>query len=248
MIALLSTAQALQPGVIHGIDKFKTGEASAELAKDVLCQPPHVPIGDFEQNAEDRITQWIAQGVRRETPLDLRDETQQPKLTSVLKRHAMSQGSVRRHGARKSCRIFHRKTLLPALKQLKTGRHVRGLILTHRGSRMLETVIVQSPLAFVLVAAESHKVTAAIEVIPGLRTHLVPMASASFGEISGQVFDAGDAGSAVALGHQGKDPEHHRTTGIRAYRRKGQEGAVCIRREETEVSFQVHPFIGEKVP
>ena len=38
---------------------------------------------------------------------------------------------------------------------------------------MLETVIVQSPLAFVLVAAESHKVTAAIEVIPGLRTHLV---------------------------------------------------------------------------
>src|SRR5947209_9434779 len=113
---------------------------------------------------------------------------------------------------------------------------------------MLETVIVQSPLAFVLVAAESHKVTAAIEVIPGLRIHMVPTASASFAEISGQVFDPGDAGYAVALGHQGKDPGHYRTTWIRPYRRKGQEGAVCIRREETEVSFQVHPFIGEKVP
>ena len=78
--------------------------------------------------------------------------------------------------------------------------------------------------------------------------HMVPMASASFVEISGQVFDAGDAGYAVALGHQGKDPGHHRTTWIRPYRRKRQEGAVCIRREETEVFFQVHPFIGEKVP
>src|SRR5207253_4869976 len=101
MIALLSMAETLQAGVIHGIDKFKTGEASAELAKDVLCQPPHVPIGYLEQNAEDRIAQRVTQGVRRETPLDLRDKTQQAKLTSVLKRHAMSQCRIRRHGARK---------------------------------------------------------------------------------------------------------------------------------------------------
>ena len=50
---------------------------------------------------------------------------------------------------------------------------------------MLETVIVQSPLAFVLVAVKSHKVTAAIEVIPGLRAHMVPTAPASFGTWAG---------------------------------------------------------------
>src|SRR5207244_13581818 len=100
MIALLSMAETLQAGVIHGIDKFITGEASAELAKDVLCQPPHVPIGDLEQNAEDRITQRITQSVRRETPLDLHDEAQQPQLSRIVKRHAMSQRSVPRQGAR----------------------------------------------------------------------------------------------------------------------------------------------------